>query len=500
MPALRVDWQKIRDGIETNGLSVDSPFVFVLPHAGRHLLMSVIDILKYQATYRINGYPYDDWDSLLSLVELTHYGLMEGEQVGEIGDAIRYLADKLSENFPNVGTNIIFPETGTGGSGEDMSVTVNNNNCNCGCGCNGSGGGGYEEPPELTNPDDFPDVPPPFEDDNYNPLPQNALMCEVTHGMLMDWRNLTLAIVEGNLRIGDLYQRLGRIYYGTVPYLSSMTAVLILWQWFFSYTGSDKSRIATEIDRNYDKLQCAILKGGGTKAINDRLKAIMRAMDLGLYLRYQMQGTITNIPWEQVFTENGQSSLHARIGDGFEARGCPNCAGGIETPAPYEENGFKYVWVVPDVSKIVFSSANKTVGTYDGQGKIVVTRTSDSSYDHNINYEFLNIAPSVDSVMVASEVETLAFHPITQWGTSSIGSYAGNSSKSCDANILQKRIQLPTGEWQEGSKLRTWADTYYPGKVDTQIPSISPKGYPSFIQPNAIPLEFKVRYLYKVPL
>ena len=107
---------------------VGEPFLFILPHGGRLLLMSILDILRYRATYRIEGYDYTDFDELQSIVEATDRGLMDGESVYEIAEAIRYLADSL-EPCSNVQTVDVTCGSG-GGDGlycvdDDGNVTIN---------------------------------------------------------------------------------------------------------------------------------------------------------------------------------------------------------------------------------------------------------------------------------------------------------------------------------------------------------------------------------------
>lgn len=84
MPAPRIDWQQIKRTIEASPYQGGEPFLFIVPHFGRHLLLSLADRLEWEATYRDFGYDFSDWDYLQTIVAETHSGLMAMEQVNLI--------------------------------------------------------------------------------------------------------------------------------------------------------------------------------------------------------------------------------------------------------------------------------------------------------------------------------------------------------------------------------------------------------------------------------
>ncbi len=84
MPAPRVDWQSIKQIVAASPYDGGEPFLFVIPHYGRHLLLALADRLEWEASFRDFGYDFSDWDYLQDIVAETHAGLMEMEQVNLI--------------------------------------------------------------------------------------------------------------------------------------------------------------------------------------------------------------------------------------------------------------------------------------------------------------------------------------------------------------------------------------------------------------------------------
>jgi hypothetical protein len=93
----RVDWPSISKLIEASGYLPEEPFLFVLPHAGRHLLLAIAERLEWRATYndKQHGYDFADWDELQALVAATHAGLMEMEQVNLIVAKLEEIREEL---------------------------------------------------------------------------------------------------------------------------------------------------------------------------------------------------------------------------------------------------------------------------------------------------------------------------------------------------------------------------------------------------------------------
>lgn len=92
---VRVNWPHIMDTIEASGYDPREPFLFILPHAGRHLLLAIADRLEWQASFRDFGYNFADWDELQDIVAETHHGLMEMEQVNLIVAKLEEIRQEL---------------------------------------------------------------------------------------------------------------------------------------------------------------------------------------------------------------------------------------------------------------------------------------------------------------------------------------------------------------------------------------------------------------------
>lgn len=93
--SIRIDWDSIKQTIEASGYDAREPFLFVMPHAGRHLLLAIADRLEWEASFRGFDYSYDDWDELQAIVADTHKGLMEMEQVNLIVTALNEIRDAI---------------------------------------------------------------------------------------------------------------------------------------------------------------------------------------------------------------------------------------------------------------------------------------------------------------------------------------------------------------------------------------------------------------------
>ena len=75
--AVRVSWPQIKAHIDndTNGWLYDEPVIVVIPEGGRRILFG-LENLNWEATYRIDGYDYADWDELQAIIHATYNGLM----------------------------------------------------------------------------------------------------------------------------------------------------------------------------------------------------------------------------------------------------------------------------------------------------------------------------------------------------------------------------------------------------------------------------------------
>lgn len=371
MPAIRVDWQSIRNDIETNGQSINSPFVFLLPHAGRHLLMSIIDTLKYQATYRIEDYDYADWDSLIALVEATHYGLMEGEQMGEISDAIRYLADKLSENFPDIGTNIEFPENTGAGESEDMAITLTQNvSCGCGCGAStgcGCGAGGADG--TVPAPPTVPPVPITPPDPVLNP--SDAQKCALSNYLVYTLRLMLLKSVEhaGNVTdYNSVFSSFFAFWSLVTGWVSGITytAFMFIMQ---KLNGSTTAplQVAETFDQHFNYYVCQLFSAtSADNAYSALHSAIMGTMtDEGL--RDSSLVIAQYLPYEILFQEANAIDIPVGFENGRKC--CGSDFPPIATlPTPDPESGYILVPIL-DSEWSQVANNNSALVSYDSASK-----------------------------------------------------------------------------------------------------------------------------------
>lgn len=106
--SIRIEWDAIKARVNGSPYEMGEPFLFILPHGGRLLLLSVIQRLTWEASFRTAGYDYSDWDELQAIVEETTQGLMETEQVNLITEQLTRIADAIEgiEGEGNAGSSI----------------------------------------------------------------------------------------------------------------------------------------------------------------------------------------------------------------------------------------------------------------------------------------------------------------------------------------------------------------------------------------------------------
>lgn len=119
----RVDWPRIKAKL---GAAYAAPFLFIIPDAGRHMLLANFDRLFWDATFKVPGYDPISDDDRKAIVHLTYDALLGDEQVSEIADAIRYLADTLEINVTVDNSNTNNNEA-TGGSGSNCCTELPQN-------------------------------------------------------------------------------------------------------------------------------------------------------------------------------------------------------------------------------------------------------------------------------------------------------------------------------------------------------------------------------------
>lgn len=309
MPALRVDWQKIKADTEANGFVINEPFVFVLPHVGRHLLMSIIDILKYEATYRIEGYDYSDYDELQAIVEMTHYGLMEGEKVGEISEAIVYMADKLAENFPQFA-----PVT----SEENMAVNVTQT-VNCGCG--GAGGTVSNVVDDSAPPDGYtiPPIVPPVPIDTV----QNVDKCNRATYLVVSFRNAVLTLSQGAegsfTAFSDWFDGIIGWLVGYVPLSYDVYLKIKSWSVAGEFTNTDN--FLSAFDPNFDAMVCSLYSSATPEAGKVALRQMLETFVLDSVspaMKLAILSVFENIPFDLMY----DASADVVLPPGYVGREC----------------------------------------------------------------------------------------------------------------------------------------------------------------------------------
>lgn len=367
--AIRVDWPTIRDEIINNQGAIDAPFLFILPHAGRHLLMAIIDQLRWEATYRYKGHGYDfsDWDELQAIVEATHYGLMDGEEVNQIAESITYLADTLAANMPNL--NLEGVDMG------NVQQVVNMGCCGGGAITNsGSCGAGIDEMPPTDAPTNPPREFPPVTTPPITPT-WTEFKCNMAHYLYFVFRSSVMDIAD-LVAVGEAnYGRVLAVFDETIglltpPGISDVSE--LAWEVYYTIvtwlvsrvTGQSASDMAQEMDRHYDEFICAMYSGDGPDAQSQAVRAVIDDLALPWPARYWIKLIEEQIPYDQIFYADGWETYE--FPPSYQNRDCSSCNPmTIDDLLPAPDG---YFYVTPVMSEVTITPNNNTVNlTYDGE-------------------------------------------------------------------------------------------------------------------------------------
>jgi hypothetical protein len=92
--SIRLDWPHI-SGISSALGSPDALFLVAIPLAARDIFLTLLEPLSYEATWRVSGYDYSDFEQLQDILEDTARGLMEAEKVETIVNELDRIATAL---------------------------------------------------------------------------------------------------------------------------------------------------------------------------------------------------------------------------------------------------------------------------------------------------------------------------------------------------------------------------------------------------------------------
>lgn len=93
--AIRVDWQKIRD--RWTLASLQDVHLFAFPKGSAQLFLAICQRLQWEATYRVEGYDFGDFDTVQSLVDAGIAGLMDSMTLQTLLDHVDEVESLLAE-------------------------------------------------------------------------------------------------------------------------------------------------------------------------------------------------------------------------------------------------------------------------------------------------------------------------------------------------------------------------------------------------------------------
>ncbi len=414
--AIRVDWPTIRDGIINNQGAIDAPFLFILPHAGRHLLMAIIDQLRWQATYRYKGHGYDfsDWDELQSIVEATHYGLMDGEEVNQIAESITYLADTLAANMPNL--NLEGVDMG------NVQQVVNMGCCGGGAITNsGSCGAGIDEMPPNDAPTNPPREFPPVTTPPITPT-WTEFKCNMAHYLYYVFRN-SLIEISDLVSVGEAnYEPIKAIIDEIIGLVTGNPGSELLWEAYYSLvtwfinrvTGTSGSDMIQEMDRHYDEFICAMYSGDGPNAQSQAVRAVIDDLALPWPARYWIKLIEEQIPYDQIFYADGWETYE--FPPSFQNRVCACSGSPQQSPDVPEITGYRFIEArYGDMKHVGGNWQNLTVTNNGNETTVVYNNVSgggaDDGLEYDVNKALLDAGMNLDQLPVGVLYETISSSP-----------------------------------------------------------------------------------------
>ena len=230
--SIRINWPQI---VSQLGASYDAPTVFILPSAGRQLLLSVTNRMTWEATFRTDNYDFSDWDNLQALIAQTEYGLMTGIPMDELITA-------LENGFSLVATaidNQVFPDC------PDITLQA----------CNSLANGDFPDEPPV----DIDEYPTPHATTPEPTAPTyDEYKCSAANKYIDSVRNLIDNLMELTLQASPytwLYELLTNEEFGHPVYQT----LIAIYNFLTNNTyGRIKDDILAAYDRNSDAFLCAI--------------------------------------------------------------------------------------------------------------------------------------------------------------------------------------------------------------------------------------------------
>lgn len=253
---------------------------------------------------------------------------------------------------------------------EKMTITINNCNCGCGCGNGCTGTGGNQLPPgdipDNTNPPTLPGSTQDITGDEVTPT-----MCAIANYMLLNWRTAIISINNGSLSQDGYQNFIYELFQGVWDWITDSATVFLETLGIFNASTSDTGVLVSEIDSNYDALQCAMMQEGTQAEIAQSLFDIVDGMALGFSTKYYMKKMLSYMPLTSIRESNVVNNL--TIDEAYYNRGCPACVSVIE-PADLGDVPANYI-IVPALASEIDLDTTYLAGTYaPASGTIQVTR------------------------------------------------------------------------------------------------------------------------------
>lgn len=355
---------------------------------------------------------------------------------------------------------------GSAGGSDDMGTV----NVYCGCGCGSSGGGsgtpanpgdGVDETDE-TGPGGVPveDYLPPLDETDFtNPDWQSNYsqedVCALTHYMLMSWRNLILGVASGEIGASGVWNVINNMYWGLFTFTIAKPAVVqMILAAIGKLTGS--SSVSTEIDRNYETLQCILLGQGSQETKVNNAYQIINSMALPFFTKLFMKSMLGVMPWGFIYAGTAASTAIANLPEWAYTRGCPSCVGngGGEQGELTPPTGYKWIPASPTGFSVPILTP---AFTHEGNG--VFSKFYGATEQAEIRFAGNLEGAYAYSVQVIGH-ELTSYYQTSGHRLTPDGDYLFNVSKGMIANVLGAPIAVPDG-WEMHGVTGALGKTYW---------------------------------------
>jgi hypothetical protein len=406
--------------------------VVCLPRAYVNLLLDWSTRLKWSIYIDQDGNRVSPGDTQKAMLEIGYKGLVEAMCLEELTSILDLRLSAIASAIGNISggsveidiqpltsavlevSSAVGELTAVMGQGEEEEVNIVNNLCCCSCGNGGNGGNPDDNLPPDIPPDDLPLPPlPDGTNEPYDPgvFPVTAGVCAIVHYTLVQWRNLCIAIGNGEVTRVNMIERLNATLPGVLSPVSGIswmvTAVqmalyLALYLVGFVGRGGD---VAREIDGKFEVLKCIVLNDAPFAEKIAQGRVIIGSFALPSTLKMVIGILWQFLPFSGMRLFSSADQMYLTLLPSWAFVPCPPCVGGGGGDDDPINLG---VWVHNGSSGHCGESSDETTAVWNTATRynqnVTLSKTSSSgSYTWNISRNG-NIGSDADYILIDLEL------------------------------------------------------------------------------------------------